>query len=534
MIRRPLVHALAFLASVGLPAAPVAGQAAAGAKPTLVVFITIDQMRSDYYQRFEKQFTGGLKRLFEGGAVFTDAYQDHAITETAPGHAATMSGRFPVHTGIVMNTVGVNTSSAPLIEAAPREPGAAPTRFQGTTLTDWLKTANAQTRFLSVSRKDRGAILPIGRSKGDVYWWSANGKFVTSKYYADTLPTWVKRFNDRRLGHSYAGKTWNLLLPASAYPEPDDVAIESQGNDYVFPHEVPADSATAASLTAGFPWMDDITLSLALTGTNQLGLGSTTGRTDILAISLSTLDAIGHRFGPDSREVHDQLLRLDRAMGVFFDSLFKLRDQQKVVVALTADHGVMPFPTLRSQLYPNQDAKRVSIDVLWRAFADRLADLTVDTSTVFFEEGVVFATKPETFKKAGVNADSAIAAFGAELLRVQGVQRTDLFSSMAKADTTKDTIARRWLHMFRPDGPARLAVTMTPYSYWLSTNYATHGSPHDGDAHVPLLFYGAGVKPGRYTEFVRVVDMAPTLAELVGVKPTEALDGRTLRQAIRP
>ena len=531
---RTLVRALALLTLSALLTLPTAAQSSASTKPTLVVFITIDQMRSDYYQRFEKQFTGGLKRLFEGGAVFSEGYQDHAITETAPGHAAAMSGRFPVNTGIVMNSIGVNTSSAPLIEAAPREPGAAPIRFQGTTLTDWLKASNPQTRFLSVSRKDRGAILPIGRSKGDVYWWSTNGKFVTSKYYADTLPTWVKRFNDRKLGQSYAGKTWNLLLPASAYPEVDDVAIESAGNDYVFPHAVPADTAIATSLTAGFPWMDDITLALALAGTKELALGATSRRTDVLAISLSTLDAIGHRFGPDSREVHDQMLRLDRAMGVFFDSLFKLRDQQKIVVALTSDHGVMPFPTLRSKVYPNQDAKRVSIDVLWKAFVGRLADLAVDTSTVFFEEGIVFSTKPESFKKAGVNADSAIAAFGAELMRVQGVLRADLFSAMAKADTTKDTIARRWLHMFRPDGPARLAVTLTPYSYWLSTTYATHGSPHDADAHVPVLFYGAGVKPGRYSEFVRVVDMAPTLAEIIGVKPLEALDGRPLRQAIRP
>lgn len=534
---RPIFRALmlvGFMSFSSLPGAAQVTGGSNGAKPTLVVFITIDQMRSDYYQRFEKQFTGGLKRLYEGGAVFSEGYQDHAITETAPGHAATMSGRFPVHTGIVMNSLGVNTSAAPLIDAAPREPGAAPTRFQGTTLIDWLKTANPETRFLSVSRKDRGAILPIGRSKGDVYWWSANGKFVTSKYYADTLPTWVKRFNDRKLGQAYAGKTWNLLLQASAYPEPDAVALESSGSDYTFPHEVPGDSATAASLTAGFPWMDDITLSLALTGTNQLGLGATSGRTDVLAISLSTLDAIGHRFGPDSREVHDHLLRLDRAMGVFFDSLYKLRDQQKIVVALTSDHGVTPLPTLRSTIYPNQDAKRVSIDVLWKAFADRLADLTVDTSTVFFEEGIVFSTKPESFKKAGVNADSAIGAFGTELLRVQGVWRADLFSTMAKADTTKDTNARRWLHMFRPDGPARLAVTLTPYSYWLSTTYATHGSPHDSDAHVPVLFYGAGVKPGRYTDFVRVVDMAPTLAAILGVKPTEVLDGRALQQALRP
>ena len=232
-----------MIAAAGLSTvlvAPGAAQQATGssvaARPTLVVFITIDQMRADYFERFKSQLTGGLKRLHDEGAFFTQGYQDHAITETAPGHASTMSGRFPVHTGIMMNSQGVNTSSAPLINAP--EQGASPFRFQGTTLTDWLRAADPRTRFLSVSRKDRGAILPIGRSKGDVYWWSGNGTFTTSSYYADALPSWVNAFNARRMAQSYAGKTWNLLLPPSAYPEPDSVSLESLGIDYVFPHEM--------------------------------------------------------------------------------------------------------------------------------------------------------------------------------------------------------------------------------------------------------------------------------------------------------
>jgi predicted AlkP superfamily pyrophosphatase or phosphodiesterase len=522
-----------IIATAGLAIAFVApARAQEGeARPTLVVFITVDQMRADYFERFAPQLTGGLKRLHDGGAFFTQGYQDHGITETAPGHASTMSGRFPVHTGIVMNSQGVNTWDAPLINAP--EIGASPFRFKGTTLTDWMRAADPQMRFLSVSRKDRGAILPIGRSKGDVYWWSGNGTFTTSKYYADTLPGWVTRFNNRKTAQSYAGKSWELLLKPNAYPEPDSVSVESLGIDVVFPHDVENDPAWAAKNFAGYPWMDDLTLAFALDGLKQRELGGSTNRTDLLAVSLSTTDAIGHRFGPDSRELHDQILRLDRALGVFLDSLFKLRDERRVIIALTGDHGVTPFPTLKSTLYPNQDAKRVSVEYALKALQSRMVDAGLDTTAVIFDDGVFYVTKPEVFTRKGFNADSVLADLGRDLLRIQGVARADLITTLAQADTVKDTIARRWLHMFAPDGAARLIVTLTPYSYWIATTYATHGSPYDSDANVPVLFWGAGVKPGRYTEFVRVVDMAPTLAELLKVKPLEKLDGQPLRQVIR-
>ena len=530
MFRRMLAAASASAVLSALLVSPVAAQQEA-ARPTLVVFITVDQMRADYFERFKTQLSGGLKRLYDGGAFFTQGFQDHGITETAPGHASTMSGRFPVHTGIVMNSQGVNTREAPLINAP--ELGASPFRFQGTTLTDWMRAADPAMRFLSVSRKDRGAILPIGRSKGDVYWWSANGTFTTSTYYTDALPNWVNAFNGRKLAQGYAGKTWDLLLPKSAYPEPDSVSVESLGIDYAFPHEMANDPDFATKNLAGFPWMDDVTLAFALEGVKQKELGASANRTDLLAVSLSTTDAIGHRFGPDSRELHDHILRLDRALGVFLDSLFKMRDERRIIVALTGDHGMTPFPTLKSTLYPNQGAKRVSLDFPLHALRERLADAGVDTLALQFDDGVMVVAKPEAFQKVKMNADSVLADFAKDIMRVQGVARADLITELAKADTVTDTIARRWLHQFPVNGSARLLITLTQYSYWIGTTYATHGSPWDNDANVPILFWGSGVKPGVFTEFVRVVDMAPTLAELLQVKPLEKLDGVPLRQVIR-
>ncbi len=528
---------IVLISSLFAAASAVAQQPATPARPTLIVFITVDQMRADYFQRFDKQLTGGLRRLYDSSAFFLDGYQDHAITETAPGHSVTMSGRFPVHTGITMNSAGVNgVPDAAIIGSTDRmDLPASPIRFQGTTLTDWLKAVNPGTRFLSVSRKDRGAILPIGRSKGDVYWWTiSNGTFSTSRYYRDTLPSWVQAFNARKLAQRHTGQDWSLLLPASSYPEPDSVPAENRGANYMFPHLVSDDTAIAVRSTPAFPWMDEITLQFALAGLNELGLGASPNRTDLLAISLSTTDAVGHAYGPDSREMHDHILRLDRYLGVFLDSLFKLRDGRRVVIALTADHGMSPLPAIKSTIYPNHDAKVVSVAPQWNAFRARLAAAGVDSNAVSLEDGaVVVLQNPEAFARVRMRADSAIESFAKDVRRVDGVLRADLITALAKDDTTTDVIARRWLHMFMPEGSARLVITLTPYSYWAPGTYPTHGSPHDSDAHVPLLFYGDGVKIGKINGFVRVVDMAPTLAELAAVKPLEKLDGHILPQAIK-
>src|SRR5919198_6670404 len=163
-------------------------------RPKLVVVITVDQLRPDYLTRWKGQLTGGLAQLMTEGAFFTEGYQDHAVTETAPGHATILSGMWPAHTGIIRNAEGVLDSLAPLLGTA--GPGASPRRFRGTTLVDWLKAVDPTARALSVSRKDRGAILPIGQAKEQVYWYQS-GLFTTSRYYADSLPSWVQAFNAR-------------------------------------------------------------------------------------------------------------------------------------------------------------------------------------------------------------------------------------------------------------------------------------------------------------------------------------------------
>ncbi|HUQ99487.1 MAG TPA: alkaline phosphatase family protein [Gemmatimonadaceae bacterium] len=522
-------------------AAPTTGaQRLPPQRPKLVLFITIDAMRPDYLQRFGAQLNGGLARLYRGGAVFTNGYQDHAITETAPGHAATMSGRFPVHTGIVANTAGVNDSTMPLLESSGL--GASPFRFRGTTLTDWLAAKDSRTRVLSVSRKDRAAILPIGRSRRPVYWYGGNGNFTTSSYYASTLPAWVRAFNARKIPESYAGKSWELLLPASAYQEPDSVPTESNGMEFTFPHRAPGTAASTAGMFGEFPWMDEATLALALDGVQALDLG-TGPQTDLLAISLSTTDAVGHRYGPDSREIHDQILRLDRYLGVFLDSLFRIRNPNDIVIALTADHGLTPFPEVHGY-DPNTGAVRVNPGPLLESISNSLSAAGVRGTGFSFTAGVyrgngfmfdagVLQLDRAALSQARINRDSLVLSIRNSFLKIPGVARVNRISELIKRDTVRDRIGRRWLHMFADEEQAALVVTLSPYNYWVGAWQAHHGSPNDPDARVPIIFYGARVKPGRYGEFARVVDMAPTLAALVGVKPMEKLDGHVLGNAIR-
>src|SRR5919108_5649310 len=382
-------------------------------KPRLVVVITVDQLRPDYLDRYRNQLRSGLAMLLKQGAVFTEAYHDHAITETAPGHATILSGRWPAHTGIIRNLAGVQDSAASLVGIS-GPGGASPARFRGTELFDWLKAAEPGARALSVSGKDRGAILPIGRAKEQVYWY-VGGYFTTSRYYADSLPLWVRAFNAQRVPFRAAGTQWTLLLPEREYPEADSVPYENQGGDFTFPHRLPDDSGRAAVSFENTPGIDSLTLAFALEGLRALRLG-VRGATDLLAVSLSGTDYIGHRYGPDSREIHDQVLRLDRYLGRFFEQLFVRYGGGNVLIVLTAD------------------------------------------------------------------------------------------------------------------GRVELVVTLKPYCIWGITNVpiAMHGQPTDLDAHVPLIFWGAGVRRGEYGARVRTVDIAPTLARLLDLTPAEPLDGHAL------
>ncbi|MEZ4413380.1 MAG: alkaline phosphatase family protein [Gemmatimonadales bacterium] len=518
--------ALAFAASLSTDP-PASAPAPQDSAPRLVVLLVVDQFRPDYLRRYQAEWTGGFKRLLDEGMLFTEGRQDHAITQTGPGHSTPLSGRYPAHTGIVTNDLGVPDRLSPLIDD-PKAVGASPHRFQGSALLDWMIARDSTTRMLSVAMKDRSAILPIGRARGQVFWWSNLGFFTTSRYYRDSLPSWVQEWNRRNPMSHFTGRRWDLLEPESAYPEADSLPAEN-GRDgrNTFPHALPDEAGKAAALLPHFPWMDSLTLDLALTGVSALGIGSGDGgRTDLLSISLSSVDEIGHDFGPDSRELHDMLLRLDGYLAWFLDSLAVTTPKERILLVLTSDHGTQAMPEQAPPTH-GRPAGRAWPAPMIRAVASELRDRWRTDFGIRFDYGIVMADLV-ALRSRGIDPDSLSRSLAARFRAEPYVDRVYTPRSLARASKS-DPLANRWRHTLPADFGWLVAVIPYEGTTWDSwTVGANHGTPWMADVRVPILFWGAGVSPRVVGRPVRAVDIAPTLARRIGVRPTEPLDGVVL------
>lgn len=503
--------------------APASAQSTA--RPKLEVLIVVDQMRPDYFDRYGAEFTGGLGRFLRSGVVFTNGLQDHALTETAPGHSTMLSGRAPASTGIVTNALGDLDSMTSLLGSRRDVPGASPRRFRGTTLFDWLLARDPGARVLSVSRKDRGAILPVGRAWGNVFWYR-DGRFTTSTWYATELPAWVGAWNARSGAARLAGTVWNTLLDAASYAEADAASYENNGSDLTFPHHLPADSSQAVKEVENVPWIDSLTIDLALEGVRQVGLGRRNG-TDLLVVSLSATDAIGHDFGPDSRELHDQVLRLDHWLGWFMDSLSVLVPAHATVFALTSDHGVQPFPERTGV------GGRLGLSSLVRNTRRVLEERFRVPLSIDFASGLLTADV-RALRARGLDVDSLANALAVETRRHPGILRVFTPRSLARAPLT-DEQARLWRRSIPPAQGWLVAASVGPGWLWAdSPGWTTHGSTQPLDTGVPIIFYGAGVKARRVARRVTTEDIGPTFAALAGVRPTEPVTGRVLPEVAPP
>ncbi|MEP7324480.1 MAG: alkaline phosphatase family protein [Gemmatimonadota bacterium] len=495
-------------------------------RPRLVVVLMVDQLRPDYLDRYRDQWTGGFRRILDQAAYFPDGQQDHALTQTAPGHASVLSGRFPAHTGIPSNTRGVEDRAAPLLGSSGT--GASPRRFHGTELYDWILNRDSSARQLSVSRKDRSAILLVGRVRGQVYWYN-DGIFTTSRYYADVLPDWVTDYNARRGPQRLAGTTWTPLLSADRYSESDSMPYENDSADVSFPHRFPNTPELAAADLPSFPWMDSLTLDLALVGVTALQLGRHEG-TDLLTISLSASDAVGHAFGPDSKELHDMLLRLDHWLGWFEDSLGVLVPSGRTIFALSSDHGVQSFPEWTTGTL-GKAGGRVWLADLAQETAARLRRRYQTNFQFEFDDGLLTADL-DLLRAHGIAVDSMASALAEKARGRPGVTRVFTPATL-RAARSSDREARLWRHNLGPDSDWLFAAVLAPGFTWQASGGSTsHGTTNLLDTTVPIAFWGPGIRPGRYTRPVNSVDIGPTLAALVGVAPTEAVDGVALPEVV--
>lgn len=512
-----------------LAAAALATPATAQTDARLVVVLTVDQLIPEYFERFGHQMDGGLARIVRQGAYFPQGMQDHAITETAPGHATVLSGRYPASTNIVANNLGVPDPGAPLVGV--RGAGASPAKFRGTTLADWMLAADPQVQVLSVSRKDRGAILPIGRMVAPVLWYApAGGIFTTSTYYTSTLPDWVQAWNARRGAARLAGHTWNLLLPDSAYAEVDAAPWERGGQPNTFPYQLSADTAALFTGLMSMPWMDSLTLDLALEGTARMRLGSGP-RPDLLAVSLSTTDAVGHTWGPESREIHDHVLRMDQWVGWFLDSLETTVGRGRLLVALTSDHGVQRYPesvTAAGRRGGRATVRHILAELdsvfTWRYRTD--FNFSTDSGLLFGDIAALAAR--------GVNLDSLSEAVARKMAAIDGVKASFSRAALAAAPADQPE-ARLWRRLIPHDFPWIAAASLEQGFIWSTgTTSTTHGTTNPPDVTVPIAFMGPGIRAGRHERAVSTTDIGPTLAALLGVRPTEAVDGAVLPEVAGP
>lgn len=523
------------IAAAMIPAGALAIEPARGpappATPTLVVVIVVDQLRGDYLERFRPQLSGGLARLLREGAVFSNAHQDHAATATAAGHASVLSGRYPAGTGMVRNSAGVGDSSSPLIGATAT--GASPVRFRGTTMFDWMKARWPESRAFGAAGDDRNVIPVIGRARESVFW-SIVGRFVTSRYYTDSLPPWVAAFNTEAAHEvSAPGRVWNLLREPAAYTEPDSIPWENRGVNFTFPHVGPPDSARAARAYRYTPWGDSLTLAFGLRGMSELGLGRGSAP-DLLVLGLTSADDVGHAYGPDSREMHDYILRLDGWLGTFLDSLERLQGPRGMVAVLTSDHGVTPFPEA-SWARGDSVPRHVKLDTALLRWQSRLASSLGAGRYILWTTGGMVALDRNLLTARGVRMDTLLRRMGEDLRHVRGVARVQTRADLAhSADTTRDDVTRRWRRTIEPGSQVELFLTLERGSDFSSseTAQAQHGQNSILDTHVSLVLWGEGVQHGEHANRVSVVDIAPTLAHILGIQPAERLDGRVLTEAL--
>ncbi len=503
--------------------------------PRLIIFISVDQMREDYFDRFAPYFTGGLKRLYDQGMFFSNANLNYASTVTCLGHAALSTGTYSMKSGIIDNewvnpatrksVYCVEDTSAGKVDD--EGGGSSPNNLLVTGIGDWLKASSPRSKVIAASGKDRAAILMGGKHPDYAFWYSRkNGRMVTSKYYAQHEPEWVRTFNESKWIEKNLPSSWTKLLPESVYVKegPDDFSAEEKwDSSSSFPHKFSPSRKTDQILTS--PYGDMLVLDFAEQAIEAEKLGQR-GVTDLLCVGLSDCDYIGHAFGPNSHEIMDHLFRLDRALGKFLSNADAAAGSAKVLVVLSADHGVMPLPEFLVQ-YRHQDARRILYPSQIKPKIDSI-DLVMQKE---------WRTPEPIFEMGGFLNYAGAARAGADSLQVEH----RVGESLRRIDGIADVYFRRELIDARtPDRPYLAQFRRSYYpqrgedfqirycEYCLVESKATgtsHGSVYSYDTHVPIIFLYPGIQAVHIQREVHTVDIAPTLAHILKIDYPSSVDG---------
>ncbi len=530
-IRVPFLLGFVLLFSLGLAASQAK-------KPRLVVFISVDQARFDYLIRFRPLFKDGLKLILDRGTDFTNTFHDYATTETGPGHATLSTGSFPSNSGIIANewfdrgkkrvVNCVEDSASPVVtskgvSAAGTSSGRSPRHLLLSGLGDWIRQADPESKVFAASRKDRGAILLGGLGANAAFWYDEKtGEFVTSQYYSRTYPEWIRAFT---LEHSPARKFGMLWTPLGVTEAAARTAeIEAVNCTSTFPHPIGGLTFTpdAAYFLAfgGTPYMDEYLGEFAQKLIAQENLGQD-DHLDYLGLSFSAVDFVGHTYGPNSPEALDTFLRLDQTLGALFRYLDRKVGLDRVVVSFSADHGVMGLPEY--QKTKNLPGSRVTMEdvVCLEGIGAKLEEKFGKGNWLLDDLYLDY----DSLSKKNLSQEQVERELSSWLARCPSVARVWTRTELLHPPANPDPFMVRFLHSFNPERSPDLLVQYKEYVLPHFGPGTGHGSPYDYDRHIPFVLIVPGRPPTVVDQEIRSVDIAPTVASTLGIKPDRKLDG---------
>lgn len=527
-------------------------------RPKLVVGIVADQMRQEYLYRFEKKFgPGGFKRMMGEGFMLRNAHYNYVPTYTGPGHASIYTGTTPAIHGIIgndwydkdaqatVNCVGDNRQKPVGVEQG--RGAVSPWRMMSTTVTDELKLATQKrAKVIGISMKDRGAVLPAGHMPDGAYWFdSPSGKFISSTYYKPGLPTWIEKFNALKLPEQYINMEWKPMLSLDKYDEsgPDNGAFETRlkGKDQppTFPYKLKEmrGTQTGYETVVYTPFGSDLLTELTKAALDGEELGADE-ITDFLTVSFSSPDYIGHAMGPNSVEIEDTYLRLDKNMEDLLHTLDRKVGAGNYVVFLTSDHGVADISNeLLTSKVPAGVVVQAPVlkglnDFLKPYFGEKKIIQNVSNGQIFLNHEAFTGD----LRSAGVDLLLATELITQYLESVDGIAAVYPATVLRNGNYSDGGPKGHVIRGFHVKRSGDLAIVLEPQWYeggetGLGT---THGSPYSYDTHIPVLFYGWGIAKGSSVEYHTITDIAPTISALLQIKFPSGTTGKPVAAALKP
>lgn len=557
MRRRVMTSILFALVAVRASGAPGPTTAAApDERPRLVVLLVIDQLRADFVTRYERHFgDDGFRRLALDGASYTNAYFSYGATVTAPGHATLVTGRLPRDHGVVANQwyVGPDDKSPASAFTDPSEQaigmdegekakGRSPRALIGPALGDQLKLHDRRARVVSIAMKARAAIAMGGHQADAALWWSdESGHWLSSTYYGRELPAYAAELNAQRRADRFAGQSWTPLLATEAYAglpsTPRRAAMTLPGLSGSFPYELPGHASRPKppyyEAVLASPFGQELTLELAMAAIDAEQLGHDEV-CDLLCISLSSFDVAGHLFGPDSAEMLDFIVRTDQQVGELLRRLDERVGRGRWLLALTADHGVTTSPDvaqahhLGGTLLDTQRVVEQAEAAMREAVgAPRQGRYVRGIEVPWIYLGSAWrALEPEQRRRA---LEAAVSRLRDERGVGAVFAADDLHGPPPPPDDLERYLAYRCYH---PRRSGDIYLAMGAYCHKQGGDVCGHSAGSTHDRHVPIMLMGPGVRAGRFATPVDPIDLAPTLAALLGIEPPLGARGRVLHEAV--